>query len=36
MWRDVYGVRPLFYLKGIKTFGFASELKQLSDYIIIY
>ena len=28
--RDAYGVRPLFYLKGIKTFGFASELKQLS------
>ena len=28
--RDAHGVRPLFYLKGIKTFGFASELKQLS------
>ena len=28
--RDAYGVRPLFYLKGIKVFGFASELKQLS------
>ena len=28
--RDAYGVRPLFYLKGIKTFGFASELKQLT------
>ena len=37
--RDPYGVRPLFYLKGIKTFGFASELKQLSrlyNNILIY
>ena len=28
--RDPYGVRPLFYLKSMHDFGFASELKQLS------
>lgn len=33
--RDPYGVKPLFYLKSMHDFGFASELKQLS-YMYIH
>ena len=30
--RDPYGVRPLYYIDNYKVLGFASELKQLSDF----
>lgn len=33
--RDPYGVKPLFYLKSLHDFGFASELKQLA-YMYIH